>query len=182
MPAKTSFIKQLKPRERLLLILTGSVAGLCLFYRLAMVPAAERLQSIWEDISIKTKQLAADRRSVAQREAVQKTYERYAHLMQAVGTDEEETSKLLSAVADVAKASDVTVVNLKPRAAETSGLAKRYQVEIETESTLESLTKFIYQIEQSQQQLTVDKLSAKQEEKPDAPLKCTVRISRLAIP
>lgn len=173
---------KLKPRERLMVIVTGVVAGLCLFYRAAVVPAAERLEHLREQVTLKTKQLAADRRSVAQRDAVFKAYERYAHLMQAVGTDEEETSKLLSTVADLAKAAGVTAVNLKPRPTETSGLAKRYLVDIETESTLEMLTRFIYAIEQSAQPLTVDRLDAKQEEKPDAPLKCTLRISRIAIP
>lgn len=181
MTVKASFLK-LKPRERFLVFVTGGVAVLCVFYQFAVVPAVERLQTIREDITIKTKQLLADRRSIAQREAVLKAYERYAHLMQAVGSDEEETSKLLSAVADLAKGSEVTVVNLKPRPAETSGLAKRYQVELESESTLESLTRFIYQVEQSAQQLTVDKLSAKQDEKPESPLKCTIRVSRLTIP
>ncbi|OGX40645.1 MAG: hypothetical protein A3C53_00015 [Omnitrophica WOR_2 bacterium RIFCSPHIGHO2_02_FULL_68_15] len=175
-------LSKLKPRERLLAIVTGVIAGLCLFYRAAVVPAAERLEHLREDVTLKTKQLAADRRSVAQRDAVLKAYERYAHLMQAVGTDEEETSKLLSTVADLAKAAGVTAVNLKPRPAETSGLAKRYQVEIETESTLEMLTRFVYAVEQSAQPLTVDRLDAKQEEKPDAPLKCMLRISRIAIP
>ncbi len=173
---------KLKPRERLLVISTSTVAGLCLFYRFAVVPAMERLEGLREEVAIKTKQLKADRRSVAQRDAVFKAYERYAHLMQAVGTDEEETSRLLSAAADLAKASEVAVVNLKPRPSETTGLAKRYQVEIETESTLENLTRLIYAVEQAAQQLTVDRLDAKQEEKPDAPLKCTVRISRLVIP
>lgn len=181
MTLKASFGK-LKPRERLMAFVTGGVAILCLFYRVAVVPAMDRLQGAREAVAISIKQLAADRRSIAQRESVLKTYERYAHLMQAVGTDEEETSKLLSAVADLAKAANVTVVNLKPRPTETSGLAKRYQVELETESTLEDLTRFMYAVEQSQQPLTVDRLSAKQEEKPDSPLKCTLRVSRLAIP
>lgn len=173
---------KLKPRERLLVVMTGTVAGLCLFYRFAVMPAAERLENMREEITIKTKQLAADRRSVAQRDAVFKAYERYAHLMKPVGTDEEETSRLLSAVADLAKASEVTAVNLKPRPTESSGMAKRYQVEIETESTLETITHFIYSVEQSAQQLTVDRLDAKQEEKTDSPLKCTLRVSRIAIP
>ena len=173
---------KLKPRERLLVISTGAVATLCLFYRVAVVPAMERLEGFREEIAIKTKQLKADRRSVAQRDAVLKVYERYAHLMQAVGTDEEETSRLLSAAADLAKASEVTVVNLKPRPPESSGMAKRYQVELETESTLETLTRFLYAVEQSAQQLAVDRLDAKQEEKPDSPLKCTLRVSRIAIP
>lgn len=173
---------KLKPRERLLVISTGAVALLCVFYRVAVVPAAERLDSLREEISLKSKQLTADRRSVAQRDAVLKAYQRYAHLMQAVGTDEEETSRLLSATADLAKTAEVTVVNLKPRPPESSGMAKRYQVDLETESTLEMLTRFIYAVEQSPQQLSVDRLDAKQDEKADSPLKCTLRISRIAIP
>jgi len=174
--------KRWKPRERALGVSTLVVGALCLFYRAAFVPAVERLDGIYQEIHIHLKQLAADRRMVAQREEVSRVYSRYAHLVQAVGSDEEETSRLLGEVASLARLAEVTVVNLKPRPMETAGLAKLYQVEVETESSLAGLARFLYDVERSPQLLSVARLEARQEEKLQSPLRCAIRISKIVIP
>ncbi|MBI4313977.1 MAG: hypothetical protein HY594_04090 [Candidatus Omnitrophica bacterium] len=177
-----SFWVRLKPREKYFAIATGAVAAACFFYRLAFVPALEKVEDLERDLLIQSKQLVAYQRAIAQREQIQKAYSRYQHLIQPLQSDAEETSRLLGEIAALARESSLTVVNLRPRPVETSGLVRWYQVELETEAFPEGITRFIYQIERSQKMLQVERLEIKRDEKAQNPLRCVLRISKIAIP
>ncbi len=172
----------LKSRERAFAYATGTVAILCLFFHMAIVPTVDRLEQIQRDITLQTKQLAAHRRSLSQRDRVFQIYQHYAHLTRAAASDEEEASRLLKEVESLARVAGVTVVNLKSRPVEASGMVKWYRVDMEAESPLESLTRFIYQVEQSPLLLRVERFDVKQDEKLQGPLKCTLQISKVVIP
>ncbi len=180
----TAFWGRLKPRERSLATVTVVVAGICMFYRLAFVPVTDRLQGIRQELLLQRKQLAAHQRTLLQRDRVSKLYTQYAHLIQPAGldSDEEETSKLLKEIEVLARSSGVTVVNLKPKPVETTGLVKWYQVVVETEAPLAGIVRFVYEVEQSPQLLRIERLDLKQDEKTQGPLKGSCLVSKVVIP
>lgn len=176
------FFQKLKPREKALGVAAVSLAALSLFYRVALVPSMDRVTQVQEDLLLTLKRLAAHRRSLGQREAVLRVHEQYAHLMQAAGSDQEEASRLLKEVEALARSSGAAIVNLKSRPVESSNLVKWYRVDVEIESSLEALTRFLYQVEQSPLLLRVERLESKQDEKLASPLKTSVQISKVTIP
>lgn len=177
-----AFWARLKPREKYFVILTAAVAAVCLFYRAAVVPTLEKIEGLQRDVVIQSKQLAAYRRALAQREQITQAAQRYAHLIQPLQSDAEETSRLLSEVATLARESSLTVVNLKPRPVGSSGLLKWYQVELEAEAFPEGITRFVHQVERSQKMLQIERMEMKRDEKAQIPLRCVLRISKIAIP
>ena len=176
-----NWFSKLKPREQNWVWATGGIILACLFYRSAAAPVLDRLDGLHRETALRAKQWTAYQRTVAGRDQVLRVADRYLYLMQGSDSDDEETSRLLKEVESIARSAQVTVMNLKPRPVENSNMVKWYEVVIDTESSLEALTRFVYEIEQSPLLLRVDRLDAKQDEKLQNPLKATLQISKVVI-
>ena len=174
-------LSKLKPREQLLAWATAGVMLACLFFRFAVEPVLDRLESLHRETALRAKQWVAYRRTLSGRDEILRVANRYQYLMQGSTSDDEETSRLLKEVESIARSARVTVMNLKPRPVESSNMVKWYEVVIDTECSLKGLTRFIYEIEQSPLLLRVDRLDAKQDEKLQNPLKATLQISKVVI-
>jgi Tfp pilus assembly protein PilO len=65
---------------------------------------------------------------------------------------------MLSGIEDVAKKSNMGLLDLKPQPSKDRGFYREYSVEVETEGTMDSLVSFLYQLNSSTQLLRVQTL------------------------
>ena len=94
------------------------------------------------------------------------------------GTDEEETARLLSLIEQSARKYGVSLSDVKPNPMKAEKWTKRFEVELNGECTLEQLTQFIFELEQSAQMLKVEQISSAPKEEKSPILRSQLTVVR----
>ncbi len=126
--------------------------------RLVYHPIVNRLNELDQEVLLKENQLRRNLRNLAARETVFKAYSAYAAYGLTAGSDEEEIAGLLNEIEGLARKSGLSLVNVKPMPATRADFGKQYPVEVEVETEIAPLTKFIYGLRSSKYLLRVKKL------------------------
>lgn len=152
------FIAKLSKRERLILYATGLVLLLGAMDRIVYQPVLNLFEELDQEIGVQENQLRKNLRFLAIREAVQSRYAAIAGHAIASGGDEEEIGGLLNEIEVSARNSGLSLVNMKPKPVAATESGKLYPVEVEVETTMAQLIKFIYGLYRSRFILGVKKL------------------------
>jgi len=175
------FFSKLKKRERLILygavfvVFMGSIDRL--FYR----PIMNLFNELDQEIVSQEKQLRKNMRYLAVREVVQNRYSAYAAYSVTNGADEEEVASLLNEVEGQARKAGLSLLNIKPKPAISTEFGKQYPVEVEMETRMKELIKFIYGLHSSKYILRVQKLRLVPKSKSKAEVKAFLLINRTMI-
>ena len=175
------FFSKLSKRERLILygavlvVLIGSMDRL--FYR----PIMNLFNELDEQIISQENQLRKNMGYLAVREAVKNRYAAYAAYAVTNGADEEEVASLLNEVEGQARKAGLSLLNLKPKPATSTEFGKQYPVEVEMETQMKELIKFIHGLHSSKYILRVQRLRLVPKSKSKAEVKGFLLINRTVI-
>ncbi len=172
------FFSKLSRRERLILygaLMLVFLGGLDrLFYR----PMENLFLELDQEIVSLENQLRKNMRNLAIRGAIE---QRYAAYSVANGADEEEVASLLNVVEGQARKAGLSLLNIKPKPATATEVGKEYPVEVEVETRMGDLIKFIHGLLNSKYILRVQKLRLVPKGKSKAEVKGYLLINRTVI-
>ena len=126
--------------------------------RLVLHPIVTRLNDLDEEIVVKEHQLRRNLREVAARQVVGKAYARHAAYARTARSDEQEMARLLNEIEGLATSSGLSVVNMKPRPAGKLDVRKEYPVELEVETDMARLVRFLHGLHASTYLLRVKQM------------------------
>lgn len=149
---------RLSKKERTLLYAAGVIIFFVSLDRLVYYPIVSRLHELDQEILLKENQLKKNLRNLAARETVLKTYSAYAAYALTAGSDEEKIAGLLSEIEGLARKSGLSLVNVRPKPVTKTDFGKQYPVEVEVETEMAPLIKFIYGLHSSKHLLRVKTL------------------------
>lgn len=156
---RTMKLKQLSSRfskrQRTLLYAALTIAFFVASERLVYQPIVTRLNELDQEILLKENQLRRNFRNLAARETVLNAYSVYAAT---ATSDEEKIASLLNEIEGLAGKSGLSVVSVKPKPATKTNIGKQYPVEIEVETEMATLIKFLYGLHSSKHVLRVKQL------------------------
>lgn len=162
-----ALVSKLSKRERINLILAVILLLGVLIDRLVYQPIASRFEAFNQEIQAQEQKLRKNRGYLAARERILEEHKIYMGYLSRAGSDEEETSRLLSEVEGLARESDLFITNMKPQVVAPPDFEKQYSIEIEFKGEMAQLIKFLYGLHQSkyllnnqQFRLTKDKSSS----------------------
>lgn len=173
------FWDKLSQKEKVGLSVAFAFLGLAFLDRLLISPLRARFQRLNLQITTAEKELGGDLRNIKQKEFIQEEYEKYHKYIQRSGSDEEEVAQILGEIESLARNSSVYLVDMKPRKPQEIDFYKEYTVEIEAEGRMESLVKFMYQMNTSQQLLRVESLRLSQTKSESTVLKASMLITKV---
>ena len=148
----------LSKRERALVYATVVVVFLVSMERLVYHPIGSRLNELEQEILVTENQLRRNVRELAAGEAVRAAYAAYAPNASKARSAEEEMALLLNEIEGLARKSGLSLVNMKPKPAGRSDAGKQYPVEVELESPMAPLMKFLHSLHGSKHLLRVQQL------------------------
>ena len=119
---------------------------------------------------------------LSRKDAIYGEYEKYKSHFKSVGTEEEELASILKEIESVANATQIKLADIKPVPVLHTEFYDRYSVEIECESDMNNLVKFIYEIQHSEKMLRVDRLRITAKKTKGSVLEGYMLISRVVIP
>jgi Tfp pilus assembly protein PilO len=160
------FLSKLSKRERVIVSFTTIFLLVVLMDRLVYQPILHGFERLNQEIQAEESRLIKNLGYLASREHIMAEHKRYADYFARAGSDEEETSSLLSEVEGLARESELFVTNMKPQPVKALDFAKKYSVEVEIKGGMVQIIQFFHGVYRSnhllsnqQLRLTKDKSS-----------------------
>ncbi len=153
------FFSKLSKRERVIFYATGLILFLGIMDRLVYEPVVNLFNELDQEILMQENRLRKNLKYLAIRESVQNRYSAYAANAVTSGFDEEEVASLLNEIEGMARNSGLALVNMKPKPIVATDLGKFYPVEVEVETNMIQLMKFIHGLHSSKFILGVKKFN-----------------------
>lgn len=173
------FLTKLSAREKKILYLTLTVLLIAGGYHGVWRPLQAKIVSMDDEIFSMEMQLRKAKTYLRQKDQIIEEAAKYPNLSQLEGgTDEEETARILSLVEQAARKNGMSISDVKPNPIKSDKWMKRFEVELNGESTLEQLTQFVYELEHSPQMLKVEEISSAPKEEKSPVLRSQMTVVR----
>ena len=150
-------ISRLSKRQRVLLGVTVALVSLAALQQFVYGPIVDRFHELDEEVLLKEGQLRRNLKTLATREAVLKSAPSSAYAS-TVRSPEEAIGGLLAEIEELARKAGLTLVNVRPKPATKIDVGTQYPVELEFETEMSPLIKFIHGLHSSNHLVRVSQL------------------------
>lgn len=174
--------KHLSHREKSMFYLAGVAIFGVIIYMTIIDPLWAYWKELNETISAKEVQVLKNIKILAQRDAIDTVYAKYSESIKMKGSEEEETAVILREIENIARSANVYITDIKPQKAKDMEFYKEYHVELEAEGNISSLTKFIYELQNSKQILKVKRLQLTPKAEAGDVLKGDMVVTKILLP
>ncbi|MFH0840247.1 MAG: hypothetical protein V1883_04445 [Candidatus Omnitrophota bacterium] len=174
--------RNITKRERFLALATISAALAALVYNFVIEPIAGQWSELDRKIRDKEVVLRKYSRILRDKDNIEKQRTEYAKYFKSQKlTPEEESAVALSRIERSAHAAKVRITNIKPLSYKSFEYYNESTFRVATESTLAELTKFIYDLQSSDQLLKVERMVLRAKENEPAVVKSILNITRISV-
>jgi len=173
------FLSKLSNRERIGAFLGAAFLLLVFLDSLIIKPINARVKALNTEIETGEAQLGRYLRNLSRRDAVLEEYQKYAKYVKKAGSDEEETAKILGEIETLARKSNLTLADMKPRMPRSIGFYKEYTVEIEVEGSMNSIMNFLYELNSSTQLLRAERVRLYPKKKDASAVKGAILVTKI---
>lgn len=197
---------RISKRERDFLYIAVIFVSLAIFSRAVLSPALGKSAGLGRQIQLKKRMIENSLYLLNQKEDIQKESQKYTNYARQKFSEEEETASFLKEIEDIARKSQLQLIDLKPYSAErkdfypvrsktppasadapltgrtSNGVYIEYRIEIETESDMNQLITFIYNLQHSESLLRVVKFRISPKADKLDILKTYLTITKVLIP
>ena len=177
-----TFVSHLSKRERIIFYVTLGVVSLIILDRLIIYPVLWKMKSLDEGIREEQAQIKRDLHILAQKERMLKEAEKYAAYSIEDLSTEEVTTLLLKEIGDLANQTSVYLIDLKPTGLKEEDVYRKYLVSLSCEAQMEQIIGFMYNVEDSNSLLKIEKYNISQKSEDSSIARCSMVISKTAIP
>ena len=169
-------------REKILGIVTLLAALMVISANFIIKPLAGQWNSLDKDICGKEFLLKKHNRLLHDKNKIKALHAKYAKYLKTKKlTLEEESAEVLSSVEKLARGADVRITSIKPLAPKLFDSYNKFTFRIATESSLQQLGRFIYDIQSSEQLLKVEKMVLRAKERKADAIKGILHITKLSV-
>ncbi len=176
-----SMFKQLSEREKRLVYITVIIISTTLLYLYCIEPLWIYWQGLDSKIDTFTKQLLRNEIILSRASSISENYGSYEKKLKFEGSDQEKTAQILKEIETTATQNNVHINDIKPQQIKDRDFYKFYVIELETESDIVSLTKFIYDLQISQQALRVTRIQTSASSSRPGSLKTEMLVTKILI-
>jgi Tfp pilus assembly protein PilO len=152
-------LKKLSPREKIILYAVIMTVTLSIAYITLVEPLIARWNNVNSRIELAKAKLQKSLSLIKDKSKIDKEYASFAGRLKKSPTEEQEMTIVLDELEKTARRSNLKITSMRPKPARQKEYYKQFEVEIETESDIGSLMRFIYDIKNSPQLIKIDKLN-----------------------
>jgi len=138
---------RMSKKEKNLFLIAIIFVGCAILYRTTLLPAIGNSAALNRQIQLKRRMIKDSLGLLNQKENIQKESRKYANYAKQKLSEEEETASFLKEIEDIARKSQLQLIDLKPYSAERKDFYTEYRIEIETESDMNQLVAFIHNLQ-----------------------------------
>lgn len=154
MDLRTSISK----REKSFFIIALSAVFLSMFYAFIIEPLYKQYARLNQEINIKQVKLGKSLKLIKEQNVVTEEFKKYSQQLKKMGSDEEEMATVLSEIEKIGKSTGVYLSDVKPQKVKNKDFYKIMLVEIKFQADMQTLSQFIYKLQNSALLLKVSRL------------------------
>jgi len=154
-----NILERLSKREKAIVYILITIVAVSLIYGLLLEPFFKYWNSLNREIRLVKVELQKSLLIIKDKKRIDEEYGLYADKLKAGTSIEQDMTYILNELETLARSSNLKIVSMRPKPPKDKEYYKRFIVEIETESDMSALMKFIYNIKKSPQLLKVDRLN-----------------------
>ncbi len=175
-------LKNITAREKILGGAAISVIAAALFYNIVIEPLAGLWKDLDGDIRDKEILLAKHSRILRERENIGRLNGEYSkYFEESVLTPEEESALALGSIEKLARGASVHITNIKPMGIRKEQNHNKFTFKVTSESRMDELTKFIYELQSSNQLLKVERMVLRAKEREADVIKAILHITKISV-
>lgn len=174
-------IRNLSRNEKILLSICIVLGTVAVTYNLFIEPVVFRWKALNDGIESKTSVLIKNTRLLQIYKALQEEYEKYQGAIDTTRNEEEEFARSLGEIENISKKSSCRVENIKPHTPKKVGKYKEISFEVSAEGTIGQISRFLYEIETSKQNLRIRRFTLTSKSGVQTNLRGTFLISRIIV-
>ena len=175
-------LKDITKRERMLGVLTVSIALIALAYNFIIEPLVKRWNTLDEDIQEKSGLLVKHSRILRNKEEIERLHSEYTKYFQEERLSPEEESALaLSNIEKLARNTNTHITNIKPLTTKDYENYTKFTFRVTTESRIGELAKFIYNLQSSEQLLKIERMVLRAKERSPDTIKAILHINKVSV-
>jgi len=175
------FLSRLSKREKIVFYAAATFIGLVMLDRLVIGPISGKIRSLNQEIQAKETAIKNGMRIIAQKDRITLESKKYKPFMMGVRSQDEENTALLKEIENLASKSSVYLLDMKPAGIKTLGSSIRFTINVSCEGQMEQIAEFMYNIENSQNLLTIDKFEINPKTRESTIAQCSLTVSKIAM-
>ena len=152
-------IRKLSAREKIILNAVIITVALSLIYIILIEPLVARWNNVNSRIGLVKAKLQKSLSLMKDKSKIEAEYNNFTQKLKQSSSDEQEITIVLDELEKAARRSGLRITSMRPKPAKQKEHYRQFEVEIETESDMSSLMRFIYDIKNSPQLIKIDKLN-----------------------
>ena len=168
-------------REKVLFTLVVLVIVVSLSYAFVVEPLYKKYQDLNQEIELKDVRLKRNNKLIKEHDAINAEFNKYSEQLKIKGSDEEEMASVLSEIEKIGQSAQVYLSDVKPQPIKDRNFYRLLGVEIKFQASMETLTKFIYDLQKSPFLLRVKRLQVNSKGQGSSLLEGTIQINKISI-
>lgn len=168
-------------RERAIFSITILVIFLSVIYSFILEPLYKEYADLNQEINTRHVQLAKNLRLIREKDIVKQEFKKYGHRLKADRSDEEEMATVLTEIEKIGNSTGIYLSDVKPQKMQEMDFYKIMLVEIRFQGTMQTLSKFIYELQDSALLLKASRLQINSKGADQQLIKGVLQISRISI-
>jgi len=168
-------------REKTFFIITVSVVILSLVFSFVIEPLYKKHIQVEQEIRVKELRLIKNLKLMREKDIITKGFEKYSDRLKTKSSNEEEMASVLSEIEKIGKKAGIYLSNVKPQRIKDMNFYKILLVEIKFQANMQTLSKFIYNLQNSTSLLKVKRLQINIKGGGSSLLDGVLRISKISL-
>ncbi len=181
MQAFYNILSRLSKREKFILYGAAFFISLTLLDRLIIAPVFSKMTSLDKEIQERQSDIRKSLHILSQKDRILVESAKYSSFLHSFKSEEEEVTFLLKEIENITNKTSVYLIDMKPAGLKDMASTKKYLINLNCEAQMEQLIDFMYNIENSNRLLTIEKYRITPKSKESSLAKCTMSISKIVI-
>ncbi|MFC1658536.1 hypothetical protein ACFL1D_04025 [Candidatus Omnitrophota bacterium] len=177
-----AFVSHLSKRERTILYIAVGVVSLIILDRLIIDPVLSKMRALDDQTRQEMALIKSDLHILAQKERVAQESQKYEAYSIPDLTTEEITTMLLKEIGNLASKTSVYLIDIKPTGIKEGEVYRQYLINLSCEAQMEQIVSFMYGIEDSSSLMKIEKYNISPKTEDSSIARCSMVISKTAIP
>jgi hypothetical protein len=172
----------LSKREKTILYTAIIALSLVALDKLIVFPVFSKIKSLDSAIKEGESGIARDMRMLAQKEKIILETKKYASYLNSPESEEEAMTSFLKEVENLANKSSLYIIDMKPMGVKAEkDNTKKYQLVLTCEGQMQQLIEFIYNIENLNALLNIERYQISPKNKDTGTVQCSITIAKIAM-
>lgn len=174
------FLNRLSKKERAIFYIAAGIVSLLILDRAIVSPVFSKIRSLNKEVEDKKATIKKNLRILAQKDRILTEGNKYnSYLGDSKISDDEQITLVLKELESLASKSSVYLVDMKPNGIKESGSSKKILVNLNCEAQMEQLIDFMYNMENSDNLLSIEKYQITPKAKESSVAKCSIAVYKV---